>query len=72
MNGGCVVVAGALDGSVAVLVEGLDTVEVEGGTKWFVQELDGRHHIGVPRVAGSQVLDGGESLADGIALLPFD
>ena len=72
MDAGCVVAAGSRHGFVARLIESLEVVKVEGATKRLVEELDCRDHVGVPRVALSEVLKRGDRLADRVALLPVN
>ena len=72
LDGGREVAAGICHGFVAIQVEGLDLVHIEGVTKWFVEELDCRNGISVAGVALREVLNRGDCLVDGIALLPID
>ena len=72
MNAGCVVATGSCDRLVAVLIEGLELIKVEGATKGLVEELDGRDDVSVASVALSEVLKRGQCLANRITLLPIN
>ena len=72
VDAGGVIATGSRDGLVAGLVEGLDLVEVEGAAERFVEKFDCRDDVGVARVALSEFLKCGDSLADRVALLPID
>lgn len=72
MEAGCVVSAGSGDRIVAVLIKGLELIEVEGATKRLVEELDCRDNVSVASVALSEVLKRGQCLANCITLLPIN
>lgn len=60
------------DGSPTIVVEFLDSTEVQGKAERLVKKLDGGDHIGVGRVTLGKTTDRVESLGDGVALLPAD
>ena len=72
MDAGCKVFAGSCHGLIAGLVEGLEVVEVEVGTKRFVEKLDCRDDVSVAGVALCEILKRGKCLADRITLLPIN
>lgn len=72
LDGGREVVAGSCHRGVAIQVEGFDLVHVEGVTEWFIEELDCRNDVSVAGITLSEVLNCGDCLVDGIALLPVD
>ncbi len=72
MDAGCKVAAGSCHGLIAGLVEGLEVVKVEVGTKRFIEKLDCRDDVSVAGVALCEIIKCGECLADRITLLPIN
>jgi len=60
------------NGSPTIVVEFLESTEVQGKAERLVKKLDGGDHVGVGRVTLGKTTDGVESLGDGVPLLPAD